>query len=1192
MKCEDLPDYAAFQQVERALWKQGKTRGAAIFVGAGFSRNAQLIHDGATPPPLWSDLAKAMEERLYPGAHKWRDPLRLAEEFRAVLGEPALEGLIRELVPDDEWVPGALHKKLVGLPWVDILTTNWDTLIERAAKITLGQTYETVRCLEDIATTRAPRVVKLHGSLPSNRPFILSEEDYRTYPQRFAPFVNLVQQVLLENELCLLGFSGDDPNFLKWTGWIRDQLGASARRIYVVGKLNLSSAQRRLLELRNISAIDLAPLVHDVDPTLRHQKAAEIFLDHLAAARPPADWEWPPSDKEARSIPKDPAVMDAALVSLVRRWSQQRKTFPGWAICPQDVRGRLNRSVTAILPNIRDALARLPAIDRGRIVFECLWRLDAALWPVPQWIVEDIQRVAESIDCWEDQSQRMFVIISLLRTARENGDEAAFAKWKLTIETLFTRDPDATLALLYERCLRARDRLDFDELGKLNVTLDGTDSLWKLRRATLLCDLGEFRDARALVETALAETREQFYRNRESIWVLSRLAWAQLSARQYRLSWDEVLKEQAPDESDSLRARLHETKCDPWDVIHAMERETDEEIRRLKDRPQVIETLFDAGTYRDHGRTVTFGGQQESAVYAWGRLADQVGLPLRIKNVIVLISRMENAETLGSIESKADYLRVLRMVQAGAERLLERAFGRIQIALLSEELLSFLGETVTRALTYAVGQMSKRKEGLLGGCWSQRTAVYAEILSRLVLRAKPQAALDLLQRGLAFGKEPSWNSRDLFEPLDHLIQRALSAIPPADKAQLLTDAICFPLPDERGISGHFARDWPLAAAWIPEDQMVRPADDRRFAERVAVLIEKTRFSEAQTRGRAALWLTELYREGALTVQESGHFGEALWSRREPDNGFPCDTLLRSFVFVSVPGPDKQAAIELLKESRRHSSSSEYFVSLAGATRGESNGRLLALFTAAESIQKLKNILAWKPAEVPPFDLGQMANENRKCQQAIGAVVADALLPVLNREDLSPSCINEIFEFESTAFSIVQAFPELLRFVPQSEERAITGILKAMVSREADQTSAGFNAIYRWMRLHREGGLHQIPKRLLDSVVSIVETRREPGLLHALNLSSHLLYAGALDRDAQERIIAVLGLIFIEASYGSARDNPTLNLTTITLVRAAAVQLAVALRSKGNTSAKIQKWIEDAAEDPMPEVRFATTTPPE
>ena len=50
------------------------------------------------------------------------------------------------------------------------------------------------------ARTRAPRIVKLHGTFPSLEPFIFTEEDFRSYPREFAPFVNLAQQVLLENE--------------------------------------------------------------------------------------------------------------------------------------------------------------------------------------------------------------------------------------------------------------------------------------------------------------------------------------------------------------------------------------------------------------------------------------------------------------------------------------------------------------------------------------------------------------------------------------------------------------------------------------------------------------------------------------------------------------------------------------------------------------------------------------------------------------------------------------------------------------------------------------------------------------------------------------------------------------------------------------------------------------------------------
>jgi hypothetical protein len=124
MKIEDLPDFPALCQLARALWKQGKTRGAAVFVGAGFSLNAQQIHEGAAKPPLWCDLANAMETRIGTPKDRFRDPLRIAEEFKALLGQSALEGLIRELVPDDQWLPGPLHGKLVELPWVDILTTN------------------------------------------------------------------------------------------------------------------------------------------------------------------------------------------------------------------------------------------------------------------------------------------------------------------------------------------------------------------------------------------------------------------------------------------------------------------------------------------------------------------------------------------------------------------------------------------------------------------------------------------------------------------------------------------------------------------------------------------------------------------------------------------------------------------------------------------------------------------------------------------------------------------------------------------------------------------------------------------------------------------------------------------------------------------------------------------------------------
>lgn len=308
-----LPDYPAFKQIQEALWGHGETRGAAVMVGAGFSQNARLASGTGRKPPLWRTFEREMAERLYPGSKVAHDPLKLAEEYKAALGQHALDGLIRKLVPDEQWSPGHLHERLLSLPWADVLTTNWDTLLERTELPNPDRAYEIVRTLADIARTRAPRIVKLHGSLPSHTPFIFTEEDFRRYPQRFAPFVNLAQQVLLENELCLLGFSGDDPNFLQWSGWVRDQLGESARRIRLVGVLNLSPSRRQVLESHSVSPIDLAPLVQDGDSETAHARAAEIFMQALWDAKPRPAHEWrrvsksasPPPDFRPRSAPPD-----------------------------------------------------------------------------------------------------------------------------------------------------------------------------------------------------------------------------------------------------------------------------------------------------------------------------------------------------------------------------------------------------------------------------------------------------------------------------------------------------------------------------------------------------------------------------------------------------------------------------------------------------------------------------------------------------------------------------------------------------------------------------------------------------------------------------------------------------------------------------------------------------------------------
>lgn len=1187
MQIADLPDYAALQQIARALWKEGKTRGAAVLVGAGFSRNAQLLHDGGNNPPLWNDLANEMQRRLDPSGTPWKDPLRLAEEFRVVLGEPALEGLIRDLVTDEEWLPSELHKRLVQLPWVDILTTNWDTLLERAADSVIGQSYETVRSLEDVATTRAPRIVKLHGSLPSNRPFILSEEDYRTYPRLFAPFVNLVQQVLLENELCLIGFSGDDPNFLTWTGWIRDQLGVSARKIYLVGTLNLRPAQRRLLELRNISIVDFQPLLMSCPQKDRHRLAAESFLKFLETSRPQAPWTWPDKqDFQPKDFQPDPKDQAKHLTTLIPLWSKQRKAYPGWAVCPEGVVLHLKHSTISPEFN-KNALQEMTLPERCRLFFELAWRLDTAQLSIPDWLQQEVDRLADKSDGWDDQSHRHFVQLFLLKRARESNmglAEDLLQKLRGNVDL----EADLKAAVAYQGCLKAKGELDFDSVERGIRELQGEDPLWRLRKGALLCWLGNFSEAQAAVDQAITELRWKYARNRHSLWVLSRLAWAHFAKKQYRHARDE---EPAPDlmvhdDLDSLQSRISEAKCDPWDIFQSIERRAESEIQKFEERRQTIETRFDAGTYRDHSGDLYFGGWDESALRDWGRLADQVGLPERVKNLDSLVSRMERAEWAVEPKSIEDFQRVLNLVQEGAQKILERRFSRLETARLPDDVYAWLLQTTLRSLDNALPRIEGEK-GLWGSSWTARATSYIELLSRLIVRADSEKALVAWRKGLQIARLSKCPST-LFEPLGHLMQRSISAVPPQERSALILDALEFPLPDERGLPEHIGRDWPVAANWFSTKQLKRAETDGAFSSRIQVLLDKVRSSTVETRGMAAVWLVHLHEAEVLSPSESSAFGEALWSRRDSDDSFPSATNLRPFVYLSIPGHPREDILRLLTRNNSHINHAEYFLAIAEVTRKKRTDRVDRLYTSDEALKRLEEVLKWLPSEAPGKGFNNVSSENREVSEALGDYVANSVIPALSAGDLRPEMIRELIQKQEAVPSLVLAFPELLRLAPECTSDVSMAILKTMTSRDSRVSGFGFSTIYRWTQLIKEQALSEFPEMLTDGVTSTIEMRREPGLLHALNIARFLLEAGLLSKTNQDRMTSVLGMVNIETAYRSSFAVYS-EERTISLIRAAATKLAGELKKAGIDNVDIENWIASAETDPMPEVRFALSS---
>ena len=311
MAVADFTDQIHVEKIRQRLWTGREIGHAAVMVGAGFSLNARKIDPSAPRFALWRELAESMYDELYPTsatpptsalsegrlrATSGLSVLRLAEQYKAAFGRERLDALIIQSVPDSGHEPGLLHRLLLRLPWADVFTTNFDTLLERARTGVYERKYDLLLTAEDVPGRARPRIIKLHGSFPSHRPFIFTEEDYRTYPRDFPVFVNCVQQAMMENVFCLIGFSGDDPNFLKWTGWVRDNLGDSRPYIYLCGLLNLSSPERLVLHEKKIIPVDLSPVLTPEecpDPDQRRTLVIEWFLRNLERGAPPTIGRWP-----------------------------------------------------------------------------------------------------------------------------------------------------------------------------------------------------------------------------------------------------------------------------------------------------------------------------------------------------------------------------------------------------------------------------------------------------------------------------------------------------------------------------------------------------------------------------------------------------------------------------------------------------------------------------------------------------------------------------------------------------------------------------------------------------------------------------------------------------------------------------------------------------------------------------------
>lgn len=902
---------------------------AAVMVGAGFSRNAE----GGDSLATWPEVGKALWKELNPdtdeAAFSTAMVTQLGEQYSRVFSVPALENLLKQLIPDDKVAPGQLHEQLLKLPWSEIFTTNYDTLLERAAEKILDRAHFTVCCREDIPLSKIldrRRIVKLHGSFPSQRPFIFTEEHYRKYPQEFAPFVNLVRQSLLENIFCLIGFSGDDPNFLHWIGWVRDMLDDHALPIYLFVHLQPTLGQRRLLEARRV-----VPVVVPLPPECAVDDYRTRYLELFKILRTPLDtsedgWGNFSVANSSVSISEEPAAQLAKLVASLPTLVAQRAIYPGWLVAPAKNRRNFDRSLNSLFLRLesprRYGLHEHPHALVALFAYYT-WQQSVLLDPIIDDFAEAaitaieatavhnldtataMNEVLLSMGIRDQKSFRTAWIeacVGVLRWARQELKLEVFSRIRSLLESK-SKAKVLVDEIEYEAVLLDFYLGDMEAARKrLAAWHPGTvDAYMLVRKGSLLSELGEVDAGLTLCMDGIQHLRAAQKIGRKSLLPLSQEAWACHVAHNIQRAkkyshWFAPQDESNENESIAhLSVRLSSLAAKGFDV----RREQEEILSQLNaeaQRPSVPRYRFNGFDLGATSTTHRFGHPSElqskiEAAEAWLNLADRVGLVPRIGNVRFTVDAYTQAAWW--IQYNNTIRRMLSVaIRTGEDDIFkpkDEAVPQHKTGWLSRyQVARTAGDTAIdicgRALTQAeCGLASSRSQAEVERACKFNT----EIFSRLVIRIESSEVVLAFARRLItlHCTDKLQRNPRLWGAFALALERCVEAIEPSVRQQLIADVIKIPFLPSHAVADHLLDDWARPLRFLGQVfTNISPALQLALDSEIATLIAEIAAPiqaapDANAERRVFVWdrLFALEALGLIPKATATAIGQILWN---------------------------------------------------------------------------------------------------------------------------------------------------------------------------------------------------------------------------------------------------------------------------------------------------------------------------
>ncbi|MCL4202029.1 MAG: hypothetical protein KJ000_06025 [Pirellulaceae bacterium] len=383
---------------------------------------------------------------------------------------------------------------------------------------------------------------------------------------------------------------------------------------------------------------------------------------------------------------------------------------------------------------------------------------------------------------------------------------------------------------------------------------------------------------------------------------------------------------------------------------------------------------------------------------------------------------------------------------------------------------------------------------------------------------------------------------------------------------------------------------------------------------VEPLLQAARDEKPHVRTIAIVRLSALFEYGCLDESARKKLADVYWSQQTPD-GLPNVERLPLYMSLVLPEPELGLSVTRFRAyACKRRAKSKIDINLLhdwiGATRLDPEPRaekrrfvdwtrdeIRSMVAQMTSWWSQFDILAEKRREeaisrawIPAF--GQISY--REYASRIVEVLRFVVIPHIQEDgDTIAEVVSLVDDFAKHGVPFAALLPAL-RILQPDRDVALEMRL-ALASLDPDGYSSALRGLIHWLQLRRarrkpSAGttLPELPTDLLRELGMIVATRRQPGLLEALNTVAWVLQncPDVVDSHFLDSIVVMLQYLWEETKYRSfGSDSNRIPYSEVPEYRLKAVRIAALLRrTPAAETYPVGPWLAVASDDPLPEIR--------